>query len=476
MKPRKNPLPWLDGASLVALVVTMCSQLDVRHLGRDTLAEGLGYASKTFSVALCDVVLALTVLLFVVRTVQMKAWKRLWWPPLPCWALLFAALIALVHAENVHEQVGAAIAAAKHFGPRTLLTKESKVAITVMIQFVGYFLIAPWLFVNLLHDRRGETLISRRDTAIAALFVAVAAGILLGDLQAFVFHRDNEPNTGPHAVDSSLIVQASAPHGFFSSGNIYSGVLCILLPLFWALWGSRTSEKFGPAFKFGLPLLTFGAFFSISSVPALIFLAIGITAALLIPQTRGKAPLGIAITLACLVITWFAAPTAVRDARASFLQLNSDKQEVKKQFIEWEVALRWNSPRERAFATGVAPGNYQNNIGKLYQYDGIPNEEKMPPDSNNLYLVQGVALGVLGLGTLLWVVGHFFGLARRALRTNPGDWIPEGVMAALIAWFLVNLFHAMIVRGAGLVLAFLFALAVIAAQVRNPARDAVSEN
>ena len=64
---------WLDGASLALLVFAMCGQIAFRRFGRDTLAEGLGYASKTFSLDFSDVAFALVTLFFVVRVVQMRA-------------------------------------------------------------------------------------------------------------------------------------------------------------------------------------------------------------------------------------------------------------------------------------------------------------------------------------------------------------------------------------------------------------------
>jgi hypothetical protein len=107
----------------------------------------------------------------------------------------------------------------------------------------------------------------------------------------------------------------------------------------------------------------------------------------------------------------------------------------------------------------------------------LPNEEKMPPDSNNLYLVQAVSLGVLGLGALLWVIFHFMGRARETMRGVSGDWLSFGVFAALCAWLGVNIFHAGIVRGGGVVLAFILSLAVIAGSLTGASvEDQVDED
>ena len=95
----------------------------------------------------------------------------------------------------------------------------------------------------------------------------------------------------------------------------------------------------------------------------------------------------------------------------------------------------------------------------------------MPPDSNNLWLVTAMSLGALGLGALVWVIAHFWMLAWRAARYNADDCWGAGVVGSLSAWIFVNFFHALIVRAPGLVLAFLFALAVVASQMALAKRN-----
>lgn len=437
----KKWLSLLDSASLAALVVAMCSQVDVRHFGHDTLAEGLGYATKTLAVALSDVVFLLVFLFFVARVVQLKAWKRLWWPPLPCFALIFALLLSALHSGSVLGSIATAVG--EHgFKPHSFITKESKEAIAEIVQWASYFLIAPWLFVNLLHDRRGEVFVSRRTLALGAFtFAALASGFMaLAQLQKFV---------------------ESAPRGFFGSPNVYAAFLAIAIPL---VLESESEDSRTQLRCWILSLvLVFIALATIASPWAMLAAGIGLFVAAIARQgaIRLKAfRLAMVVALALIAVSFWRLPASLQPQRAEFTRVSSDHQKVKKQYIEWVAALGWSVPRERAFSTGVGPGNYQLNIGPFY--NSLPNEEKMPPDSNNLYLVQAVSVGVLGLGTLLWVLAHFWKTAWRAARKWPTDWLGAGVAGALSSWLFVNLFHALIVRGAGLVLAFLFALAVIA--------------
>ena len=154
---------WLDGASLALLIFAMCGQIAFKRFGRDTLAEGLGYASKTFSLDFSDVAFALVALFFIIRVIQMRAWKRLWWPPLACWALIFALIISALHSPSI----------AKGIAENGLGGKEVKAALADMIQWGGYFLVAPWIFVNLIWDKRdaqtNDEPISRRALAIGTL-------------------------------------------------------------------------------------------------------------------------------------------------------------------------------------------------------------------------------------------------------------------------------------------------------------------
>ena len=452
----KKLLSFLDGAGLCALILAMCSQVDVRRVGRDTLAEGLGYATKTLSVALSDVVFLLVALYFVARVAQMRAWKRLWWPPLPCFVLIFALVLSMLHSGSILSAIAASVGE-NGFGPRALLVKESKEAIAEIVQWSAYFLIAPWLFVNLLHDRRDETaFVSRRTLALGAFTLATLA-------------------SGFAALQQLQEFKASAPRGFFTSPHVYSAFLALALPL---LLESESSDTRAQIRGWIISLaLVFLALWTVVSPFALVAIGIGLFLTVLSRHAgiRLRAfRLSLVAALAIFTLGMWRLPDAMQPYRRVETTLGSPSQKVKKQFVEWQAALGWSVPRERAFATGVGPGNYQLNIGPFY--NSLPNEEKMAPDSNNLWLVQGVSIGILGLGALLWVISHFWGLAWRAARKFPSDWLGAGVVGALTSWIVVNAFHALIVRGAGLVLAFLFALAVVAAQTeRNETADSSVE-
>src|SRR4028119_1492089 len=233
----------LDAVLLALLIFAMCSQLDVRTIGKDTLATE-GFATKQLFIALSDVALAFTFLWFALRTTAMRAWHRLWWPPLPCWALLVAMLIATIHSQQV--TTGVIDALDQTQGARGILkaitAKESKEAIAEMLQFGAYFLAAPLLFVNLIHDRRKDFTIVRRRFAIGAFTLATLIVTVLAVVQMFVF-------------------KSAAPRALFGSPNIYAGFLAMSLPILVArvIHKRGGQEHQGWRDAYTIPVMTYAA-------------------------------------------------------------------------------------------------------------------------------------------------------------------------------------------------------------------------
>jgi hypothetical protein len=243
--------------------------------------------------------------------------------------------------------------------------------------------------------------------------------------------------------------------------------LALSLPFLVAMVLREWTKVLPPLLVTGVTVLL--GLLTIVSVWAMLAIVIGILVAGILQRLPGRTVAFVAASLAIVFLAWNA-QGKLKPNRYESLRIASVTQAVKKQYIEWYAALGWAVPKGQElplgvaklhqYETGVGPGNYQQNIGPYYS--SLPNEEKMPPDSNNLYMVQAVSLGVLGLGALLWVIGHFMGQAWHRMSGVSGDWLPFGVFAALCAWLIVNVFHAGIVRGGGVVLAFILSLAVVA--------------
>lgn len=430
---KRSFLSTFDTIALALLILAMCSQFDLATLGRETL-KSEGYNTKRLAVALPDVALLLCFMWFTIRTSLLKAWDRVWLPPLACWALVFTMVLSAVHSSIIIDAVGTTWKGGAPGLIKALIkTKESKEAIAETVQWTMYFLVAPLIFVNWLRDVREEEEISRVKMASHAFAGAVLLNVLTALYQRFG-------------------MSSEGPQGWFVSPNAYCAFLVIALPILLAQ--AFGTWRGGPALPFAFVCFG-GALLTMTSVWAAAALLIGVVLAGAWQKQRPRATILLLASLPFLVL--WDAPSTVQKLRTESITASSAAQPVKKQLVEWQATAGVAAPRLQSFATGVGAGNYQFNIGSFY--GRLPNEEKMPPDSNNLYLVQFVAIGALGLAALAWVGSYFFGCAWRSRREE--GWLAAGAGAALAAFFLVNVFHASIVRGTGIVLAFVFALAIL---------------
>jgi hypothetical protein len=111
--------------------------------------------------------------------------------------------------------------------------------------------------------------------------------------------------------------------------------------------------------------------------------------------------------------------------------------------------------------TGVGLGNYQKHIGQYYAQ--VPRRTgPAEPDTQNLYLVLASSLGLPGLLAFLAVLAYAASAALRgAAGAAPEDrrWQAWGVAGALGAFAITAVWHPLLVRGIGLPLVFLLALA-----------------
>lgn len=454
----KKLLTLLDSVLLVVVLVTLCSQVEVGRLGADTYKKH-GFVTKQLHLSLGEMMLMGTLVWFAISTSLRGGWRKLWWPPFCSWAFLLVLFVAAIHSQSVREAVGGYGLQHHVHGLASNIkslvkVQQSREALADLVQFSLFFIWAPWLFVNLMRDQRDTPQESRRFLALIAVVAAVGLVLLVGLLQL------------RHGPD--------APKSLFESPNAYNGFLAFILPFVTVLLASRRQIAWAVV---GLVLLVI-AVLSMASIWAVLALLIGLLVAALFAAgpVRMRVACCLVGTVILLPFAWpltlplrhdtinidrfgktHAGPITLEQSRADSLHLASQAQPVKKQFVEWYAAVGMARPREKAFATGVGPGNYQLNIGPMYA--SLPNEEKMPPDSNNLYLVQAMTGGFLGLAALLWVLATYLHQARLA-----SGWYSAGLCGSLAAFTVVNLFHALLVRGTGVLLAFLFALAVVTAR------------
>jgi hypothetical protein len=450
----------IDSILLGVLVVAMCSQYNLGDIGKDTFATQ-GYVTKQLKIALPDIALFVNFLWFAYRTTVLRAWKKLWCPPFPCFALIFSLILAALHSRPLITAITENLAEAHGLKAllKALITKESKEAIAETIQFTGYFLLAPMLFVNLIHDRRQESNVSRRRMVLWTFTAAIGLVITWAFVQR--------------------LWGAEAPQALFNSANAFSAFLALCLPILLARLLHHCTDARAALGFIGLILI--GCLFTLVSLWAVLALAGGGLFLLVLLKADRRMVLFLTPSMLLFIAIWVAKPSP---ERAAFLAISavpnigngSDPtvshsttpdshpaplEKVKKQYVEWFVSsLRLADGRESSFATGAGPGNYQFNIGSYFGRLSSP--EKVRPDSNNLFLVQACNIGVLGLGVLLWIVLAFARKACEARQKFGGDWLAGGVLASLAVWIFLNMFHALIVRGTGVAFALILSLAVIA--------------
>jgi len=438
---QRKIISWIDSIALAVLVLCMCTQIDVGAIGRETLSQG--FATKRLFIALPDVMLLVVFVWFVLRTSLLRAWKKIWLPPFPCFALVACLILSMVHSRPLILAVQNSLADAHgilHILKAILTTKEFKEAFAQILQWTGFFVFAPLIFVNLIYDRSGEKVLLRRRLALACLAIGVIAAIAI-----------------------NLLPNQALANVWFSSPNMYGGFLAIAVPLIFAKVLSHRN-------KIKADWLWVSGFLGMVALVALLYtmmdlwsvtaLILGVVVAGFLYKARARTATIVVLSLIFVLALW--PKQQVQNVyRFQTWQVPSDTQFVKKQYIEWYVAARRTiDPRMHAFATGIGAGNYQFSIGSYYAR--LPNEEKMPPGSNNLYLVLADDIGILGLASLLWMLGYFFKRAYEAMRLNRNDWLGAGVIGLLVSFLFVNNFHALIVRGIGLVLVFAFSLAIVA--------------
>lgn len=342
--------------------------------------------------------------------------RALRWPPWPAWALVGVALLSLGEAVNIKAGAVEVVQYALYF-------------LALYVFFVDAFAGRPWL-------------------AVKAFLVGtgLAAGLALGQMLS---------GAAPMTV-----------RGLAGNRNVHSALLAVVLPLLWAPACANW-----PRLRFWLASigLTLAAVTMLGPPHVWVALvAMAWVAGALIGGDWWKAvlPVGAMVLLvnfssplhrACNVDE-FMNPWETGDVYKLLREAGVTGQTalVKKRWLEWYPALAMIAERP---LLGVGAGNYQLNIGRAEYWGYLPNAKKTEPDTNNLYLVIGGSTGLGGLASLLALLAYHVRAVRR--RAEKGDVLAVGLTASLTALLVVNVFTALLVRGAAVGWTALLALAAL---------------
>ena len=380
-----------------------------------------------------DVLAGLLFVAWAVWVLMRGRLRALVLPPTALWALLVVAVLSAAGA--------------------TSLTRAAVEIVQLGLYFVAIFA----MFADVVHGRH------RLGVAVKALGVATTVVVLWGLYHYFT------------AADPAHV------QGPFGNGNVYSGFLAMVLPLFFgtALWVENLNQR-----VWFIGLVVVGAFTMLAGpqfwcLVVVLLLVSAMKSWRSTGHSLAVAAVFLALTLSLAPRNYQALVTEVVDPIERgevFKDTTAPGEEppplVKKRWLEWQPALNMLGEN---FLLGVGVGNYQESIGEGRYYGFLPNAKKTEPDTNNLYLVIASSTGFVGLVCFAGFLGYFIGAARRlrvALTDSWGQGLASGLTGAVYAIVLVNIFSSLFVRGNCLFWALL--LAMIAAAGNGRATGAAS--
>lgn len=353
-----------------------------------------------------DPLLALVAALWGLDLMLARDWRRLRPPPL--FHLLFLAF---------------AVASALRAPDRMTAAKD-------LVQLIEYFVVAHMLADWALQESRVRT---------RAAAVALISGAALIGIGAWHYLAPG--------------VEALEVRSTFGNRNVFGGYLAMLLPLMAgvALGGGVPS---GARIALGLLVLA-GLCVNLSGASML-----AIAAALLVVAGLRHRVAFAGMALLLTAVTVLLLPRLPRQndyALFDAVALYDTEGQPTRRYPEWQAAA--TMALEHPWL-GVGIGQYQQHVG---QYFGVVPNATGPqePDIQNLYLVLASSIGLCGMLCFLGMLlqGLRRALAAYALPNTPLPGLALGVAGALIGYLLAALGSPLLVRGIGLPLALLLALA-----------------
>ena len=391
---------------------------------------------------LADLLLAATAGVWGLDILLTRGWHRLW-AVRPHWTHLLFTLCA-----------AAAVCTAVDRGE----------AIKELVQIFEYFIVGAMIFAAFLRERDSTVSIGSRLVShppLLPVLGAVTTGVLaLAALQYFApeGHRSIACFAEPKTLDVIVNVLGGWESpllvgGTFGNRNVLGGFLTLALPL--AAAGALGAVR-GIAARIGCALLLLAGLTVILSGAAYWAVIIAVVA---LAAARGAK---VFIPVALMLVLWQACvlPNLPREndlCHFESVALYDNAGQPTRRYPEWQAAASMILTHPWL---GVGPGNYQRQVGPFYGQ--VPNATgPAEPDIQNLYLVLGATCGLpalLAFGALLITA---IGSAQKAGRA--------GVVAALAAFSLACVWHPLLVRGLGLPLVFVLALA------RHPQQEKVPD-
>jgi len=370
-----------------------------------------------FYLSPADLTLAFTAGVWLLDIFITREWRRLL--PLPPWQHLLFVALACASALTAPDRLA---------------------ALKDLIQYTEYFIVGYLLFAAFLRsDPRAP-----KQALIALTAVTV---LILGVALVHYFRP---------AVDVLKV------RGTFGNRNVLGGYLALALPiLFGAVLGVRA-----PGCKLLLAILLVAGL-TVNLSGAAFFAVAGVIACM--AATRG---FKLFIPVVAFLLVWqaFVLPRLPRDndlAHFQSLALYNGAGNVERRYPDWQAAYSMALTHPWL---GVGLGNYQKNVGQYY--DNVPRQTgPSEPDIQNLYLVLAASAGLPALLAFLALLTGAELAARTAsnalLSSSFNTSLAQGVAGSISAFAVMVVWHPLLVRGIGLPLVFLIALAYHLAQAKD---------
>lgn len=505
-RPKRAPLAGLDkalGAVLLLAVLCHPTQLTVRQWA-DLAAAGLGFGHRLArliprqNVTVSDCLLLVAFLLWMVRAVAGRtAAGRLRRYPL--------ALVALF--------VCAGLSALAFLKPSAVGKPSIAAAARQMIQLGTWFICAYAVLSDWLRAR------SARRLFLVGFLVAGAAGVAAG-LGEYMRLRPGAGTDAPaRAIISPVEVDGSfglreglAPDekgmiATASNRNVLGSWASVTVPLAWgvALWAPAwpLAAACGLLAAGGMLLLLQGGLWLATMLALLVIsfmrgrvaflgtaagLALFWTAVFLCAPQRHGMVLVDSLMLRKGYDRFYTlrlyddSTASPRPAMPADLDGSADVGRWQQKYAEWQPGLQ-------AVACsplfGVGLGGYQQEINRYYDWyeDPVYNPARcyrmtkprvnlMEFGANSFYLVWLTSTGLVGLFGLIWVLMFGFARAdgaRRACAPGVDRGLAMGALGAMVALAGGMFFAEYLVRGVGVAVVFIFALAAALDESARPA-------
>ncbi len=304
-------------------------------------------------------------------------------------------------------------------------------ALKDLIQYIAYFVVGSMLYESFLREG------GHRARQALAVLAAVTGVVLVLALRQYFAEGDD-----PLAV-----------RGTFGNRNVLGGFLALALPFGCA--GIMAARRIAMRVVCGV-MVAAGMAVNLSGAS---YFAVALV---LLCMSAAKGARWFLPVAACLLL-WQNAllprlPRANDIEHYQSVALYDESGEPQRRYPEWQAAYSMVLTQPWL---GVGAGNYQRKIGQYYAQ--IPRRTgSAEPDTQNLYLVLAASLGLPGVLAFVAVLAYAAAAAFRGAAVaaaGNGQWLAWGTAGALGAFALTAVWHPLLVRGIGLPLVFVLALA-----------------